>query len=105
MKVLFNVTTPLNKRTRTTEQYWHEITTFKHPQLKGRLREVELALIDPDKIKKSRTDEQVFLYYRWSEGRILCVVARHFDDNEGFVITAYFTHKEKEGKTVWQKNK
>lgn len=63
MKFLFNVVTPLEKSIRTTEEYWRDITTFKHPQLAGKLREVELALIDPDSIRRSRTDHEVCLYY------------------------------------------
>ena len=104
MKVLFNVVTPQGKQIRTTEQYWHEITTYKHPQLAGHLSQVELVLVDPDKIRKSRSDEHVYLYYRRVKSGILCVVVRHLN-GEGFVVTAYSTEKEKEGITIWQKTR
>ncbi len=104
MQILFNVITPLGKRVRTTEKYWQEITTIKHPQILGMLREVELTLIDPDTIRKSKSDENVFLNYRAITKYILCVVVKHFN-GDGFVITAYVTGKEKEGTTIWQRKR
>jgi len=104
MKILFNVRTPLGKQVRTSEEYWREITTYKHPQLAGKVHDVELTLVDPERIKKSRSDEHVYLYYRLIGKYVLCVVVKHFGD-EGFVITAYFTGKEKEGTTIWEKKK
>lgn len=104
MKILFNVTTPLGKQIRTTEQYWQEITTFKHPQLAGKLLEVELTLIDPDSIRRSRSDEHVYLYYKHLGQSKLCVVVRYLN-GEGFIVTAYYTKKEKEGIVIWQRKK
>ena len=104
MKLLFSVESPLGKQIRTTEAYWRDIVTFKHPQLNGKIRDVELALIDPDIIRKSRSDKDVYLYYKVITGRILCAVARHLN-GDGFLITAYFTDKVKEGKKIWEKRK
>ncbi len=104
MKLLFSVETPLRKQIRTTEAYWHDIITYKHPQLEGRLRDVELTFFDPDIIRKSRSDKDVYLYYRIVQGRILCAVARHLN-GDGFLITVYFTEKVKEGKQIWERKK
>ena len=104
MELLFSVATPLGKHIRTTDSYWRDITTFKHPQLKEKLREVELALIDPDTIRKSRSDQDVYLHYRSVGGRILCVVAKYLN-GEGYVVTAYFTDKIKEGTKIWERKR
>ncbi|OGR87221.1 MAG: hypothetical protein A3A86_05145 [Elusimicrobia bacterium RIFCSPLOWO2_01_FULL_60_11] len=104
MKLLFSVESPLGKQIRTTEAYWHDIVTYKHPQLEGKVRDVELTLIDPDVIRKSRSDKDVYLYYKAIAGKILCAVARHLN-GEGFLITAYFTSKVKEGKKIWERKK
>ena len=102
MKFLFSVASILGKQIRTTETYWHDIITYKHPQLDGKLRDVELTLIDPDVIRKSQSDKDIYLYYKAVSGRILCVVVRHLN-GDGFLITTYFTDKVKEGKKIWER--
>jgi hypothetical protein len=37
---LFNIVTPLEFTVRTTREYWHVITTMKHPSLLGRIEDV-----------------------------------------------------------------
>ncbi len=58
----FKVKTPLGVTVRTTEEYWKLITEFKHPIIKKYEKEVKETLKEPDEIRKSRTDETVFLY-------------------------------------------
>lgn len=104
MTILLRVATPLGKYVRTTEEYWRYIVTFKHPSMAGNIREVELALADPDNIRKSRSDDRVYLYYRRAGNRIICVAVRHLN-GDGFIITAYFTKKVKEGVLIWQRKR
>jgi hypothetical protein len=54
-------------------------------------------LIDPDVIRKSQSDKDVYLYYKTISDRILCVVVKHLN-GDGFLITTYFTDKVKKGK-------
>jgi hypothetical protein len=63
----------------------------------GRVKNINVA----DSIRKSKIDENVFLYYKQND-RLYCVVARH-EGKEGFLITAYPTDKVKEGDVIWTK--
>ncbi len=97
--IYFAILTPLNVEVRTTVSYWNYLITIKHPVMKGQEDIVKAVLQTPDEIRQSRTDKEVFLYYRQSD-RLYCVVARHIG-TEGFLITAYPTDKVKEGDTIW----
>ena len=54
-----------------------------------------------DEIRQSRTDKEVFLYYKRFD-RLYCVVGRQMG-MKGFLITAYPTDKVKEGDVIWTK--
>jgi len=70
-RIYFEVETPLKRRIRTTKEYWEFIITFKHPNMRGREKEVIETLKDPDFIRRSRKDGDVYLYYRKS-----CITAK-----------------------------
>jgi hypothetical protein len=102
-ETLFEIVTPLGFSVRTTAEYWQFIVTIKHPIMLKRLTDVQNTLSDPDEIRLSKTDAQVYLFYR-DDGarRWVCAVARRLN-GEGFLITAYRTSAIKEGDSVWQK--
>jgi hypothetical protein len=77
------------------------IATIKHPVMAGCESSVRGALESPDEIRQSRTDTEVFLFYK-AEGasRWVCAVAKHARD-QAFLITAYPTDAIKEGIRVW----
>lgn len=102
-EILFEVTTPLDKRIRTTEEYWNFIVTVKHPILKGKKNKVKKSLEDPNFIRRSTKDRRVFLYYKRAEDKFICAVCKHLA-REGFIITAYITDKVKEGEEVWTRD-
>ena len=56
--------------------------------------EVAETLINPEIVRLSKNDPNVYLYYSWYGGYYLCVVCKHFD-NDGFIITAYLADKIK----------
>ena len=95
-------TTPLGKQIRATRSHWEKIVETKHPSLRGKEEEVKQALETPFEIRASKSDENVHLYYIDFEGKYLCVVVKNLND-QGFVITAYFTEKIKEGRQIWKK--
>jgi hypothetical protein len=100
---LFEVMTPLGFSVRTTVEYWKAIATLKHPVMKGREADVRRTLEDPDEVRRSKSDENVYLFYRGDgEKRWVCAVARR-SDSEGFLITAYRTGAIKEGESLWRK--
>ena len=101
--ILFEVETPLGFSVHTTVDYWQIITTIKHPALRGREKDVQTALSNPDEVRLSKSDGQVYLFYR-SDGvtRWVCAVAKRLNV-EGFLITAYRTSNVKEGTRIWPK--
>ena len=65
------------------------------------------TLGEPDMVKKSLYDVQVNLYYRKYEtspvtSKYLLVIVK-IDNSTGFVLTAFYTDKIKQGETVWEK--
>ncbi len=100
---LFHADTPLGFRVTVTTDRWMLITSSKHPVMKGRERLVEEALTGPDSIRRSRSDEDVLLFYRVERpGRWTCAVVRRSGER-AFLITAYPTDSVKEGEQIWAK--
>lgn len=102
--ILFSVATPLGITIRTTEAYWHSITTIKHPSIGKYAEEVKETLRDPDSIRLSRKDPRVHLYYRNIGSINICVVADHEKPDEGYIVTAYLTDRIKEGEEIYGKD-
>ncbi len=99
-ELLFEVQTPLNVTVRCSRKWWLYISTVKHPTLEGRADDVRATLANPQEIRRSTKDPDVFLFYRLSPPRFLCVVARQ-ENGEGLLITAYPTDSLKKGEIVW----
>lgn len=99
---LFEVRSKLGKTIRVTKSYWKIISEKKHPSVAGRVEEAKLALMDPVDVRRSRYDSSIYLYYRRLDDTLICVVAKHLNE-EGFAVTAYLTDRIKRGETVWKK--
>jgi hypothetical protein len=98
----FEVISKLNRKIRTTKEYWKGIVNIKHPSMKNKEADVKLALSESDEIRKSKSDEQVYLYYKKSGNFWTCVVAKHLN-GEGFIITTYLTDTKKAGEIIWKR--
>jgi hypothetical protein len=61
---LFEARTPLGFTVRVTREYWKIITTVKHPVMAGRETEVQAVLETPEEIRRSKSDANVYLFYR-----------------------------------------
>ena len=102
--VHFEVTSKLGKQIRVTKSRWSLIVRTKHPEIAGKEAEIKLTLAEPNEVRRSRSDNSVYLYYM-KRGRLwLAVVVKH-RNGDGFVITAYFTDRIKEGERVYQRQK
>ena len=100
----FEVSTPLGFCVRVTHAYWDVIVNIKHPVMTGREVDVKNTLAQPDEIRRSRSDAQVYLFYRAEPlGRWVCAVSKQVDETYGFLITADPTDAVNEGVTVWHK--
>lgn len=98
-ELYFSTHTPLGIEVRTTFEYWQYLVTIKHPVMEGKEEIAKDVLESPDEIRQSKTDKDVFLYYK-NFDRLYCVVVKHIGA-DGFLITAYPTDKLKEGETIW----
>jgi hypothetical protein len=102
--LVFDVRTPLGFSVRCTRRYWDFIVTYKHPSLAGHEEDIRLVLADPDEVRRSRRDPEVLLFYRGAEPRWLCAVTR-WENEYGFLITAYPTDAIKAGETLWTRSR
>ena len=104
MDILFEVKTPLGFRVRLTKSYWEIIVTVKHPVMAGREQDVRATLEQPDEIRQSKSDQNVYLFYKAErEKRWICAVSKRINELEGFLVTTYPTDAIKEGVQVWRK--
>lgn len=99
----FEVKSKLGRTIRVTKSYWETISKKKHPSVAGMVEKAKLTLVNPDEVRRSRYDNSIYLYYRRLDDTLICVVAKHLNE-EGFVVTAYLTDKIKRGDSVWKKN-
>ena len=91
---------------RLTEERLTHLET-DHPEMEGQIDRVRETLGQPERILLSRSDATVELYYRLYAQtpvttKFMCVVVKD-SENNGFLITAYYTGTEKKGTVVWQK--
>jgi hypothetical protein len=98
---IFTVDTPLGYRVFLTRDRWRQIVRKKHPALAGQEKKVRTCLESPTVVRESSKDSDVHLYYVPSSDVFLCVVAAPSNDDERFVVTAYFTENIKKGKELW----
>ena len=101
-KIAFKVKAKQGSLITTTRAYWDIITHIKHPSIKGKEKQVKETLSLPDQIRISKKDTAVYLFYKKYRNKFLCAVAR-IHKNKGFIITAYYTKKIKEGQLQWKK--
>lgn len=101
MDIYFDVSTPLGFDVRVTYQYWRLISTVKHPVMLNQERAVQEALQNPDQVRRSRTDHDVYLFYKLTDNnRWTCAVAKKINGND-FLITCYPNDCIKEGEKKW----
>jgi len=102
-ETLFRVLTPLGFHVHTTALRWELIVQIKHPIMRGHEEDVLEVLQYPDEIRQSRTDPNVYLFYRKEHPRRRVCAVIKLPDGEGFLITAYPTDAIKEGEKIWSK--
>lgn len=69
----------------------------------GMETEVQATLRQPEEIRRSRSDANVYLFYREQFiQRWFCAVARRLN-GEGFLITTYPTDAIKAGEIIWRR--
>jgi hypothetical protein len=80
---------------------------LEHAELADMEDELERVLQTPSEVRRSRSDEDVKLFYQFYArtrvgGKWLCVVVKYQPD-DAFIITAYLTDTVKAGEVLWPK--
>jgi len=80
---------------------------YEHPEMIGQDHRIEETLSAPDSIVLSNKDPTVHLYHRFFADtpvspKYLVVVVKFLND-DAFIITAFFTDKEKKGVRLWKR--
>lgn len=81
----------------------------EHPEMRNQEEQVALTLRDPDRVVRSKTDNEIELHYRFFDNtpvtsKFLCVVVK-VKDQDLFIVTVYFTDSIKRGEVLWEKKK
>ena len=103
--MIFSVVDQSRRTIRLTKERLSHI--LERPEMAGQEDRTRETIALPDVVKVSRHDPAALCYYRWYEATpvtrkyLLCVVKVR--DLDGFVITAFYTDKMKEGKVAWQR--
>lgn len=96
MSIIFEVIDKSGRKIRLTKERWSHIK--KHPHMdENKLEEIKKILIDGLIVRHSEDDENVVFYYKEFkempfEERYLFISVKYLN-NEGFVITSFFTNK------------
>jgi|YelNatPaOPRAMG01_1025707.scaffolds.fasta_scaffold84395_3 hypothetical protein len=102
--VLFEVVSKFSKKIKLTQHVYHHISE-RHPEVSGVLGIIKQTIVDPQVIRKSVYDDNVWLFYRLFDktpvGRKYLMVGVKLYNDDGIVITSYFTDKIKMGDPVW----
>ncbi len=101
-RILISAVTPLGYRVALTRDRWREIIRFKHPAMAGNETAVRACLATPEVVRQSMNAPEVHMYYRKLGRRYLCVVVAQSEQEDRFVVTAYFTRNIKRGTEIWK---
>ncbi|MBI1923216.1 hypothetical protein HYR99_03090 [Candidatus Poribacteria bacterium] len=78
---------------------------LEHPEMQGQEQRIAETLLTPDSVILSHRDSTVHLYHKLFDQtpvtRKYLVVAVKYLDPDAFVLTAFFTDKEKKGVRIW----
>jgi len=82
-----------NVEIRLTEERWGHIVT-QHPEMEGLQQDVMSTVTDPQKVLQG-SDGELLGSRKLKSGKWLVVVYKERDD-DGFIITAYSTRRERQ---------
>jgi len=105
--VVLEVRSKLGKVIRLDEDRWQHVV--EHPEMEKQISKIEETLVDPDEVRESVRMSSMWLFYKFypnspvSEKYLL--VAVKVLDEEGFIVTAFFTDKVKKGGLIWKKSR
>ena len=104
--VVFQVRSKLGKMVRLDDERWKHI--LEHPEMENQSFKIKETLADPDEVRKSVHVSSIWLFYKFYIStpvtrKYLLVIVKILNE-EGFIVTAFFTDSVKKGGIVWKKN-
>ncbi|MDI6731145.1 MAG: hypothetical protein QME05_01000 [Candidatus Margulisbacteria bacterium] len=101
----FELTDQFHRNIRLSKERFDHV--LEHPEMVDAEQRIKESILVPDIIKQSKHDAKVWLYYKLFPKtpvttKYLSVIIKVLN-GQGFTITAYYTNKVKEGKTIWQR--
>lgn len=102
---IFEVVSKFSKRLILTRGKYEHVCE-RHSEVFGEVDKLRETLASPQIVRRSVYDERVWLFCRYFEEtpvteKYLMVAVRIIND-EGLVVTSYFTDKVKMGEEVWR---
>ena len=96
----------LGRNLRFTDERSEHIES-NHPEMKGQDNKIQETLLNPDSVRRSKTDIEAELFYKLYAStpvtrKYLCIVVKA-SMRDPFAITAYFTDTIKQGEILWPK--
>ncbi len=91
---------------RLTEERWIHITE-EHSEMAGLYYDILETVEDPDVIYEGK-EEELIAVRKVEKGKFLVAVYKECSSNDGFIITAFLTRKERQLKRrrkVWERSK
>ena len=93
------------RKIRLTDERLNHI--FHHAEMKNQISKIKETIRNANIIKHSEKDKNVLMFHKLYEKtpvtRKYLLAAVKLDDNDAFVVTAFFTDKIKKGEIVCQK--
>jgi len=106
-EVVFELVSKLSKKITLTILGYEHISE-RHPEVSGEFEKMKETLVNPQTIRKSMYDDNVWLFYRLFRktpvSRKYLMVGVRLFNNKGTVITSYFTDKIKIGDEIWRED-
>jgi len=104
--IIFEMISKLNKRICLNKE--RSIHILSRVEMKNQENKIKETLTSPNEIRESLKDKSIWIYYKkYSKTPVtqkyMLVVVKVLN-NEGEVITAFFTDRIKKGEIIWRKN-
>ena len=92
-----------NRVVRLTGERWAHVR--KHPEMVGQQELIRETLLEPELVVATRADESVRVYHRHYartpvSSKYLLVAVKILPD-DAYVLTAFFSSRQKRGLTIW----
>ena len=105
--VVFEVKAYDKRRIRLTEVQWLHMVFF-HPEVESEHEKIREVLENPEVVVEGATKDTRICYRFFKStpvaSKYLAVVVKVLNE-EGFIITGYFTERVRRGKVLWKKTK